>query len=253
MPRRILLEVCVDSVEGAMAAQEGGADRIELCAGMLEGGTTPSAGTMKEACRRASLPVFAMIRPRGGDFLYSDYEFKAMEHDVETARACGARGVVLGMLTADGRIDRVRMGELVKRARPLEITCHRAFDMSRDPFEALENLVALGVDRILTSGQAPTALEGLALLAKLVERAAGRIRIMPGGGVRLENIATILRRTGALEIHVHPSVATESPMSHRNPKVSMNSSALPAEYSRTKTSVELVRAYVAQLEKFSES
>ncbi|MCK6475073.1 MAG: copper homeostasis protein CutC [Planctomycetes bacterium] len=253
MPRRTLLEVCVDSVEGAIAAQEGGADRIELCAGMLEGGTTPSVGLMKQACRRTHLPVYAMIRPRGGDFFYSEHEFKSMEHDVETARTCGARGVVLGILTADGRIDRVRIGDLVQRARPLVITFHRAFDMSRDPFEALEDLVALGVDRILTSGQAPTALEGLALLAQLVERAAGRIRIMPGGGVRLKNIATILRRSGALEIHVHPSIAAESPMSHRNPKVSMNSSALPAEYSRTKTSVELVRAYVAQLEKFFES
>lgn len=253
MSKRILLEVCVDSVEGAIAAQEGGADRIELCAGMSEGGTTPSAGLMKEACCRTRLPVYAMIRPRGGDFLYSDHEFEAMGHDVETARACGARGVVFGILTSDGKIDRVRMGDLAQRARPLGVTCHRAFDMSRDPFEALEDLVALGVERILTSGQCPSAAEGLDLLARLVERAAGRIRIMPGGGVRPENFATILRWTGASEIHVHPSVAEESLMSYRNPKVSMNSNASPAEYRRTRTSLELVRTYVAQRNEFSES
>lgn len=253
MQRRILLEVCVDSVDGAIAAQEGGADRIELCAGMPEGGITPSVGLMKEACRRMKLPVYAMIRPRGGDFLYSDHEFEVMGLDVEAARACGVRGVVFGILTADGKIDRERMGELVQRARPLGVTCHRAFDMSRDPFEAFEGLVALGVERILTSGQGPAAADGLELLAQLVERAAGRIRIMPGGGVRPENIATILRRTGASEIHVHPRVAEESPMRYRHPKVSMSSNASPAEYRRTRTSLDLIRAYAAQLAEFSGS
>lgn len=253
MPHRTLLEVCVDSVEGAVAAQEGGADRIELCAGMPEGGITPSAGLMKEACRRMKLPVYAMIRPRGGDFLYSDHEFEVMGLDVEAVRACGVRGVVFGILTADGKIDCERMGELVQRARPLGVTCHRAFDMSRDPFEALEDLVALGVERVLTSGQRTSAMEGMDLLAQLVDRAAGRIRIMPGGGVRPENIATILRRTGAPEIHVHPRVAEESPMRYRNPKVSMSSNASPAEYRRTRTSLEVVRTYVAQLNEIAES
>ena len=225
---RVLLEACLDSVGSAVAAERGGADRIELCDNLVEGGTTPSAGAIAECKARVGIPVFAMIRPRGGDFLYSDEEFAVMRRDVAEARRLGADGVVLGLLRADGTVDRDRTALLLEEARPLPVTFHRALDVARDAEEALETLIALGVDRVLTSGQAPTVPEGLAVIAALVRRAAGRIVVMPGCGIDEFNARRVVEATGAREVHVRGTTTRGSAMAHRNPAVAFRS-PLPAE------------------------
>ncbi|MCC7306747.1 MAG: copper homeostasis protein CutC, partial [Acidobacteria bacterium] len=164
-----LLEVCVDSVESAFAAEKGGADRVELCDNLVEGGTTPSAGSIEAARERLSIKLHVIVRPRGGDFLYSDIELDVMKRDILTAKDLGADGVVIGVLNADGTIDREHTRELVEIARPMSVTFHRAFDMTREPFEAMETLIDLGIDRILTSGQEPGAEKGVELIRELVE------------------------------------------------------------------------------------
>jgi copper homeostasis protein len=217
--KRVLLEACVDSVESAAAAEAGGAGRVELCDNLLEGGTTPSAGAIAACVERLSIPVFVMIRPRGGDFLYSDGELDVMRRDVEQAKRLGAHGVVLGLLRPDGTVDVERTRARVEAARPREVTFHRAFDVTRDAAEALEALVGLGVERVLSSGQAPTAGEGLPLLASLARRAAGRIGILPGGGVDEENVARIVGETGVAEAHVRGTTLRPSGMEYRNPGI----------------------------------
>jgi copper homeostasis protein len=205
-------EVCVNSVVSAIEAQRGGADRVELCENMADGGCTPSAGAMLEARRNLHIGIMVMIRPRGGDFLYNDTEFAIMEEDIRMAKRAGADGVVFGMLRPDGTIDRERMARLADCARPLSITCHRAFDMTRDAGEALEILIALGIGRVLTSGQQPNAYLGIPLLHALTVQAAGRISIMPGGGVREHNIEEIINKTGVSEVHIHPEKRIKSGM-----------------------------------------
>jgi len=177
-----MLEACVDSVESALSAQAGGADRVELCDNLLEGGTTPSAGLIALCCARLRIPVHVLIRPRGGDFVYSDLDLDVMRRDIAVARQHGAQGVVFGILLPNGAIDVPRTRSLIAAARPLRVTFHRAFDFTADPDQALDDLITLGVDRLLTSGQAATALEGIGMLARLVRRAAGRIAIAAGGG-----------------------------------------------------------------------
>jgi copper homeostasis protein len=243
MAGKILLEVCVASVEGAIIAQANGADRVELCSAMREGGATPSAATLALSRTHLKIPLNVLIRPRGGDFLYSETEFAVMKRDIAYAKDCGADGIVIGMLTSNGRMDRARMAELIACARPLSVTCHRAFDMSRDPFEALEDLVALGVERILTSGQQPTALAGVKTLAALVEAAKERICIMPGGGITEQSIRPVLEQSGATEVHVFPRIHRDSAMEFRNASVSMSGDSAPDEYGRTEISAERVRAF----------
>jgi copper homeostasis protein len=216
----VLIEACVDSVPSALAAEAGGAERIELCDNMIEGGTTPSAGTIAEAKARLRIPVFAMIRPRGGDFLYSDVEFSVMRRDIAHARALGADGVVLGLLDRGGSIDVERTAALVDVARPLPVTFHRAFDVARDPEDALETLVRLRIDRVLTSGQATTAPEGAALITRLMRQAAGRIGILPGCGIDETNIHEFVAQTGVREVHVRGTSPVRTGMAHRNPRVS---------------------------------
>jgi len=242
MHESVLLEMCVDSVESAMAAGRGGAQRVELCANLLEGGTTPSLGTIQEAIKQANIDVNVIIRPRGGDFCYSPAEYRVMQCDIEAAKQSGASGVVIGILTEDGIVDRERTGALIESARPLSVTFHRAFDMTRDPFEALEDLVALGVDRILTSGQENTALEGLDLITDLIRRAEGRIIIMPGGGITQRNILRILSASGAREVHVYAAHQVDSAMRYRNPRAFMGGELRPPEFSTSVTSPDLVRA-----------
>jgi copper homeostasis protein len=242
-----LLEVCVDSMESALAAQEGGAQRIELCASLREGGLTPSAATIEIARKFLVIDINVMVRPRGGDFLYSDLEFLVMHRDIEIAKELGANGVVLGILTAEGNINRPRTKALVDHARPLGFTFHRAFDMVAHPQDALETLIDLGVDRVLTSGHTDGALTGWEIIAALVHQAAGRIIVMPGGGIHENNIAEIARRTGANEFHMSGRVARQSEMHYRNPHIRLGSSGDADEYTHQVTSVDRIRASLSAL------
>jgi copper homeostasis protein len=234
------LEACVNSAVSALEAQKGGADRVELCENLPEGGCTPSAGTIQQARKYLHIGLFVMIRPRGADFLYTDTEFEIMKQDILIAKTLGADGVVFGILKPDGTIDKERMKLLTDLSRPMKITCHRAFDMTADPFFALEELVALGVDRILTSGQQNSAMEGVALIRSLRERASGRIIIMPGGGVKEHNIVELIKETGVTEVHVHLEKQEQSRMQFLQPAVTMGKSGRP-EYSITVTDAERIR------------
>jgi len=241
----LTFEVCVDSAEAAVAAQEGGAHRVELCSGLLEGGLTPSHGTIRVARERLHIGIMAMVRPRGGDFCYSDTEFAVMREDLLAAKAMGVGGVVFGILNPDGTVDRERTAELVALARPLAVTFHRAFDVTRDPFEALETLITLGVDRVLTSGQEPSVLEGLDLIVRLVEWAAGRVVVMPGGGITERNAGRIAQASGARELHFASLEPREGRMAYRNPRVFMGGTLRPPEYSQDVTRPESVAAIIA--------
>ncbi len=243
MSERILLEICVDSVESVLNAQAGGADRVELCSALFEGGLTPSAGLLEVARERAKLTIAAMIRPRGGDFYYTDNEFAVMECDIVLAKELRADMIVLGLLQPDGAIDVARTAKLVELARPLPVTFHRAFDMARDPFEALELLVGLGVERVLTSGQERSAVEGMDLIAELVRRAGDRIIVVPGGGITERNLAKVLQHTGAREIHGSASGSKDSPMTFRNPRVVMGGQVGPPEFAQKVATEARVRAF----------
>ncbi len=241
----ITCELCVEGVDGALAAAAGGAHRIELCAGLVEGGTTPSAGVLALALERAGVDTMVLVRPRGGDFLYSEPELEVMLRDVSAVRQMGAMGVATGVLTREGEVDREATARLREAAGPLSFTFHRAFDMTADPHEALEALVELGVDRVLTSGQAAGVPDGLPLIRALVQAAGDRIVVMPGAGVREENARSILEGTGAREIHFAAMAWAESPMLHRNPRPRMGGTEVPGEYRRQVTDPDRVRALMA--------
>ncbi len=235
-------EICANSVESCVEAQRGGADRVELCAGMPEGGTTPSYGDIVMARKLLdTTKLHVIIRPRGGDFLYSDLEKEIMLEDVRMARRLGVDGVVFGALTAEGDVDMEFMRQLMAEAEGMSVTFHRAFDVCRDPREALEQIIELGCERILTSGQMPKAEEGVELLRELVERAGKRIVIMPGCGVNASNIAHIAEATGAREFHFSGRSKRESDMIFRRSRVSMGGAVVIDEYSRDVTDVEIVR------------
>jgi copper homeostasis protein len=242
---RPTIEVCVENTDGLLAAQRAGADRVELCASLLEGGLTPSWGMIEQAQRLATIPFHVIVRPRGGDFLYSEIEFDAMLADVEALRRLGVAGVVVGCLTTEGEIDEPRMRALVEAAGPLSVTCHRAFDMTRDAAAAVEALVRCGVDRVLTSGQRDTALAGLETLRATVEAASGRLRVMACGGLDAGNIARVRDGTGAPELHFAALRDQPSTMRHRNPHVGMGGTEVEREYTLTVTDEALVRATIA--------
>jgi len=195
------LEICVNSIQSALAAQKGGATRIELCDNMAEGGTTPSAGMVSLCKKMLNIPVFPIIRPRGGDFLYSDEEYEVMKQDILFCRQTGCEGVVIGILEPDGAIDTVRCAELIALARPMQVTFHRAFDRCNDLEKGLEAIISLGCERLLTSGGEITAAESVEQLAHLVTQANGRISIMPGSGVNENNISLLALKTGAMQFH----------------------------------------------------
>jgi copper homeostasis protein len=224
------IEIVVFNIESAMKAQEGGADRIELCENPGEGGTTPSYGTIELVRQNLSIDVFVMIRPRGGDFHYSSYEFHAMKRDISQCQKLSVDGLVFGILNSDGTIDKKRCKELIDKARPLKVTCHRAFDMTRDPFEALEDCIEVGFDRILTAGQQAQAVKGADLLGQLIKKANGRIAIMPGSGVNENTVEEILKKSGAKEIHFSAAAFRESEMKFRNPQIAGMGSDEGAEF-----------------------
>jgi copper homeostasis protein len=215
--RKYIIEIATSDYSTTKSAVEGGADRIELCANLAEGGTTASFGLLKQCRETFTLPIFPIIRPRGGDFLYTDEEFSAMIIDTRICKTLGFDGIVTGMLLRDGSIDIRRLNMIVEHAYPMEVTFHRAFDRCREPLQAMEQLIDAGCQRILTSGQEPTVSEGMKLIAELNMVADGRIVIMPGSGVRKENIKDLAEATGCTEFHSSLRSSTNSLMDHRNP------------------------------------
>lgn len=215
----VLVEACVDSVASALAAERGGAGRLELCDNLFDGGTTPSAGMISAVKIAVRIPVYVLIRPRGGGFVYTDEEVGVMRLDVEAARMLGADGVALGALTRDARVDTERVKLLVAGAAELPVTFHRAFDLARDLDEAAEALAESGISRVLTSGAAASALDGAERIAALVKGWSGDLEIMAGGGIREENVAAIVRRTSVHEVHVRGTRLARTLMSPRRDDV----------------------------------
>lgn len=242
-------EICLESADGVAAAAEAGADRVELCAALLEGGITPSIGMVEQAVTAAAgrIKVHVIIRPRGGDFVYGPAEAAAMLRDIEAVKAAGVDGVVIGALTPDADIDTELCGRLAEAARPLSVTFHRAFDVTRDPEAAFEDVVGLGVDRLLTSGAAPSALEGADLIARLVEKAAGRIVILPAGGINERTAARVVQQTGVEELHFTASEALPSPSRFTRPGVHMGGALYPPESVRAVTSAARIQRVIAAI------
>jgi copper homeostasis protein len=240
-----IIEICANSAQSCVEAEAGGAKRVELCAGIPEGGTTPCYGEIRTAqALTSSIDINVIIRPRGGDFLYTPAEIQSMLFDIEMAKQLGVHGVVFGCLTKEGDLDVALMKRLKEAAGMLSATCHRAFDVCRDPFSALEQLIEMGFDRILTSGQQPDAVSGIPMITELVRRAAGRIIIMPGCGVRENNIALIEKETGATEFHTSARQLVDSQMIYRNETVPMGSSTITSEFETVQTDRNIVAAFV---------
>lgn len=240
-------EICANSVESCWAAQEGGADRVELCAGIPEGGTTPSYGEIKVARRLlTSIRLHIIIRPRGGDFLYSPLEIERMEEDIRMCRELGADGVVFGCLKADGSVDMEQNRRLMECAKGMSVTFHRAFDRTTDPFQAMEDIIDLGCNRILTSGQQPKAIEGTTLLAKLKEKADGRITLLAGSGVTEDNIRQIYEETGIHEYHFSARISVKSNMKNMCSNIYMGAKGADEENILV-TSKTRVEATIKQL------
>ena len=212
----MILEICVDSVESAIASETGGAQRIELCSDLTEGGITPSAGLIQAGRKHVGIEVFVMVRPRGGDSCYTNHEYGVMKYDVSEAKQLGADGIVLGMLDKDGHVDVERTRELVRLAHPMQVTFHRAFDMSANLDVSLGQVIETGAHRILTSGGMQTITQGAERVTHLIKAAKGRIHIMVGGGIRQENINRIALRTGATEFHCSLRTKVDSPVTFRN-------------------------------------
>ncbi|AYB29464.1 copper homeostasis protein CutC [Chryseolinea soli] len=245
------VEIVVYNIASALKAQEGGADRVELCDNPGEGGTTPSFGTVEVVRANLGIDVYVMIRPRGGDFCYSSYEFHAMKRDIYQSQKLSVDGVVLGILNPDGTIDKKRCKELIDKARPLKVTCHRAFDMTRDPFQALEDCIEAGFDRILTSGGQMQAIKGATLIGELIKRANGRIAIMPGSGVNENTVEELVAKTGATEIHFSAAATTDSLMQYRNPDIAGMGSDEGSEFKLKTVDPERIKAIRALAEKKS--
>lgn len=235
------LEVIGFNMQSCIIAQAAGAHRIELCDNPEDGGTTPSYGFIKAAREKLQTALFPIIRPRGGDFLYSDEEFEIMKTDVKLCKQLGCDGVVIGMLNADGTVDKKRNTALVELAYPLGVTFHRAFDRAADPLQAMEDIISIGCERILTSGQKPNAADGAELIAQLIKQANERIIIMPGSGVRSKNIIELAKKTGATEFHTSARVDIESKMSFNNTAMNENMKSVSVDEKEIRRIVELLK------------
>ena len=247
MKNNIDVEICTFSLESCLNAQLAGASRVELCSGMYDGGTTPSAAMIRMAREKLSIQLYVMIRPRGGDFLYSDLEFEVMKEDIRFAKACRADGVVLGILNADGSVDVRRTRELVELAAPLKVTFHRAIDMTRDMEEALEGIIEAGCYRVLTSGGRNTVNEGMERIKALVKQAGGRVQIMAGSGVNAAN-ARALMELGVDAIHLSGKSGRDSEMEFRNPNVFMGGVPGLPEYEQYYSDVEKIKAVLDKVQ-----
>ncbi len=232
-----ILEVIGFNIESCIAAQEGGAGRIEMCASPGEGGTTPSLGFIKSARKVLQIPLYVMVRPRGGDFLYSEEEFKIMQHEIRFIKEAGCDGVVIGILNSDGTVDKNRCAKLVDQAYPLGVTFHRAFDRVADPIQALQDVISVGCERILTSGLRPNVNEGLDMIKQLQTSANDDIIIMPGSGVRSANIQKIVRETGVFEIHSSASAQWPSSMHFINSEMKEDLSVVTVSLNEVKKMV----------------
>lgn len=247
MKNKILVEVCVDSVESAIAAQQGGADRVELCDNLMEGGTTPSYASIELARKYLNIGLQVIIRPRGGDFLYTDLEFEIMKRDIEIAKQLGVDGVVFGILDENGEVDEERNRELINLAKPLSITFHRAFDVTKDARKSLKTLIKLEVNRVLTSGQEATAFEGLENITEFVQLAGDKIIVMGCGNLSERNVKRFVEKTKVREVHLTGFAKVESKMNYRNERVFMGGALHPAEFSRKITSTDIIRNVCKQL------
>jgi copper homeostasis protein len=245
---RMQVEICADSVESAVAAERGGAQRVELCGDLLEGGTTPSTGLIALVRRRIGIGMFVMVRPRGGDFFYTDDEFEVMQQDIRNARELGADGIILGVLDEHAHVDVPRTRHLVELAQPLPVTFHRAIDMTPDPRAALEDVVETGAARVLTSGGAAKVTEGLSVVACMVQAAKDRIQVMPGGGVTPETIVSVAEATGATEFHASLRTARPSSVEFHRRDVQMGE-IRDREYLRFVVEEENVRALSLALQR----
>ena len=244
-----LVEICAGTLNSAIAAVRGGAGRIELCDNLYEGGTTPSPGQMKVARDNVKIPINVLVRPRGGDFCYNDAEFEAMKEDIRACKDLGMNGVVIGILNPDGTIDEDRTRELIDLARPLSVTFHRAFDMTPDPWLAFESVKRTGADRLLTSGQKPSVIDGQALIRELIGAAGDDIIILPGAGLNVDNIEEFHRLTNAKEYHTTCRSAVESKMIFRNTEIAMGGLPQIPEYEILESDPEKVRRFVELVRK----
>lgn len=243
------LEICAYDIVSAMIAQRSGAHRVELCASPAGGGVTPSSGLISMARALLSIGLFVMIRPREGDFYYSDIEFQTMLRDIESTKQAGANGVVSGVLHTDGNVDIPRTQKLVEAAGPMEFTFHRAFDMTPDPFRALEDIIATGANRILTSGQKPKAIMGAKLIAGLVQKAGNRIAIMAGSGINPDNLLQLLATTGIAEVHLSARKKTPSPMQYKPAGVTMGAQDT-SEFDLVRADADTITTIVDLLKRF---
>lgn len=243
------LEICCYSAESALLAEKAGADRIELCDNFTEGGTTPSYATVKYVVENLKIPVNVIIRPRGGDFLYSDIEFEIMKQDVIEMKKLGVNGIVFGILKLNGEIDIERIEEIMELACPLEYTFHRAFDMCKNHLQSLEVLKKLGINRVLTSGGKNNAYDGIELLSKLVEAAGNDIIIMPGSGINENTISEIMQRTGASEFHSSAKTFISSDMNYFNQDIKMGKDHNIDEYKRVSVNTEQIQRMINILHK----
>jgi len=241
------LEICVDTVDSAIIAQESGADRVELCNNLIEGGTTPGPGTIASVRNNLSIPINVIIRPRGGDFLYTDLEYDIMRRDIEYCGELGIDGIVIGILRSSGEIDIERTARLIEFAQPMSATFHRAFDMCREPMKGLEDVIETRADRLLTSGLKEKAFDGIKLLSKLVKRAGNRIIVMPGSGINNSNISAIAKATNATEFHTTARKTIDSEMIFRQSAVSMGGIPGIPEYSRKVADHEMIRNIINSL------